>query len=78
MSSYYLCDYCMGNLSDPIWGMPKFQSLPIGECECDWQGHAEKKVMHDHHGRDGKRYDKPTQVCEHYVARRGEACTERT
>ena len=78
MSDYYLCDYCMGNLSDPIWNMPEFQSLPIGECECDWHGHIEKKIMHDHHGRGGKRYDEPKDVCEHYVARRREACTERT
>jgi len=28
------------------------------------------KVMHDHHGKGGKRYDKPKDVCEHYEPRR--------
>ena len=69
MSDYYLCDYCDNQHA-------KGNTYEWTEM-CD-VGEIEPKVMHDHHGKDGKRYDEPTQVCEHYIARRGEACTERT
>ena len=39
-------------------------------CEHTWPC-APKKVMHDG-------IEKPTDVCEHYERREGEACTERT
>ena len=75
MSSYYLCDYCKH------WRKwrPNYTGLE-GRCTITEKSGSLfcKQVMHDHHGRDGKRYDEPTQVCEHYLARRGEACTERT
>ena len=63
MSDFFLCDYCdnqhtKGNAYE-------WQEM------CD-AGEIEPKVMHDYHGKSGKRYDEPTQVCEHYLARRGD------
>ena len=62
MSNFYLCDTC-GN----------YRRIER-EYDCDgWcvAGGKPKKVMHDG-------IERPTDVCEHYVARIGEACTERT
>jgi hypothetical protein len=62
MSCYYLCDYCDNEAMD-VW-------LETCFCRARDMEHVAKKVMLDHHGKDGKRYEEPTDVCEHYVARR--------
>lgn len=69
MSDYYLCYEC-----------ENFRPIER-QFDCDgWcvAGGKPMKVMHDHHGRGGRRYDEPKDVCEYYVTRIGEACTERT
>lgn len=57
MSDYYLCDYC--------------DNQHVKENTYEWEemcdaGEIEPKVMHDHHGMGGRRYDEPMQVCEYY------------
>lgn len=62
ISNFFLCDYCRNNMMD-VW-------LETCLCRAKNMEHVPKKVMHD-----GTK--KPTDVCEHYVARRGDACTVR-
>ena len=69
ISCYYLCNYCAYD----CWKRTK----TFHEWSCH-KGESERKVMVDHHGRDGKRYDEQTDVCEHYKPREGGVCTERT
>ena len=57
MSDFYLCDYC-DNQHDKENAYEWTEMCNAGEIE--------PKVMHDHHGSGGKRYDEPTKVCEHY------------
>ena len=59
MSNFYLCDYCRKKIKD-------FGTDVL--CQHTWPC-APKKVMFDHHGKGGKRYDEPTDVCEHYESR---------
>jgi hypothetical protein len=60
MSSFYLCDYCDNCKQLWVWA---------NEVDCK-AGHDTAKVMYDHHGRDGKRYDEPTDVCKDYEQQR--------
>lgn len=62
MSNYYLCDYCGNKAGDSL-----FRANAV---KC-WKhpDNVPKKVMYDHHGKDGKRYDEPTDVCEEYEPR---------
>lgn len=60
ISNYYLCDYC------------KYQH--DRNTDYEWTelcnvGETEPKVMYDHHGKGGKRYDEPRDVCEHFEER---------
>lgn len=50
MSDFYLCDLCMGNLSDPAWGRQEYQAYRHDECECDWHGRTKKVTAHDDGG----------------------------
>ena len=65
MSNYFLCDQCERKLADApnhtVFCIAKYcGTIPVP-----------KLVMFDHHGKGGKRYDDPTDVCEH-VRPRGE------
>lgn len=59
MSNYYLCPHCAHYDG---------QSVVAGGyvyCTAGCNGYKlrQTRVMYDHHGRDGKRYDEPTDVC---------------
>lgn len=61
MSNFYLCD-AYANKSIDVW---------LDTCHCRAYGmeHVPKRAMYDYHGKDGKRYDEPKEVCEHYEPR---------
>lgn len=63
MSSFYLCDYCAKKMPAPSIGNLFYCKRGEGIYL------TELKVMHDHHGVDGKRYDEPKDICEHYEPR---------
>lgn len=57
MSNFYLCDFC------------RHQNVKGVNHKWTWScdaGEVEPKVMLDYHGRGGKRYDEPTDVCDKY------------
>ena len=57
ISNFFLCHYCANQHT-------KGNQYEWTEM-CD-AGEIEPKVMYDHHGVGGKRYDEPTDVCDHY------------
>jgi len=60
MSNFFLCDTCRN-----------YRRIER-EYDCDgWcvAGGKPNEVMYDYHGVGGRRYDEPTDVCEHYVAK---------
>ena len=61
ISNYFLCDTC-GNCKQ-LWEWAH-------EVDCK-AGHDTAKVMFDHHGKGGRRYDEPTDVCEHFKPKEG-------
>ena len=61
MSNYYLCPYCAHD--------SKRTRLVNGIACPSWRcvmGETEPRVMVDHHGIGGRRYDEPKDVCKHY------------
>ena len=60
MSNYYLCNYCAYD----HWERTK----TFHEWSCR-KGNPERKVMVDYHGKGGKRYDEPTEVCADFRPR---------
>lgn len=60
ISNYYLCAHC--DNCKQLWTWAK-------EVDCK-AGHDTAKVMVDHNGVGGKRYDEPTDVCKDYESRR--------
>lgn len=69
MSNYYLCDRCAREYPAYIDG----DEIP-DMCYCAFRGETnarlrQKRVMYDHHGRDGKRYDEPLDVCADFKRR---------
>ena len=67
ISNFYLCDYCKHYDGQSV------VAGGYGYCDVGCNGRGSnlkrKKVMYDYHGKDGKRYDEPTDVCEHYESR---------
>ena len=67
MSNYYLCDHCSHYAGQSV------VAGNYGYCDAGCNGYGsnlrKKRVMYDHHGRDGKRYDEPTDVCIDYEGR---------
>ena len=59
ISNYYLCELCENERQMWSWA---------NEVDCK-KGHDTPKVMFDHHGKGGKRYDNPTDVCADYRVR---------
>lgn len=59
MSNYYLCDICKNKRQLWPWA---------NEVDCE-AGIDTAKVMFDYHGKGGKRYDEPHDVCKHYEPR---------
>ena len=66
MSNYFLCDACDGKVADAPHHTVFCSALYCGAIA------VPKCVMFDHHGRGGKRYDDPTDVCRHYHRERSE------
>lgn len=66
MSNYYLCDLC----EHWIRWRPNYTGLD-GRCDKTEESGVlfAKRVMFDYHGKDGKRYDAPTDVCWQFKAR---------
>ena len=64
MSNYYLCDVCAR----------KMDGDHVNTCICvpSFPREHRKKVMFDHHGKGGKRYDEPRDVCRDFEPRRDE------
>ena len=60
MSSYYLCELCDNCRQMWAWA---------NEVDCK-ANHDTAKVMVDYHGKNGKRYDKPLDVCGDYIERK--------
>lgn len=59
MSNYFLCARC-----HHLLGLGGGDGDVMLRCNC---GETEPKVMVDHHGIDGIRYEKPTDVCPWYL-----------
>lgn len=61
MSNYYLCDCCESKVIDYVFD----------SCLCRAHGmeRMRKRVMVDYHGKGGKRYDEPTDVCADFKRR---------
>ena len=62
MSNCYLCDLC-ANMR---------HRLTPTTCACTEMGETRMRVMADHHGEGGVRYDDPRRVCGPFRPRREE------
>lgn len=62
MSHFYLCDHC-----DNMDSLVMFLDEHI---QCAELGVVKKRVMFDYHGKGGKRYDEPTDVCPVFKGRK--------
>lgn len=60
MSNYFLCAHCDNCV--------ELHELDRAVCCKRW--HLNAKIMFDHHGKDGKRYDEPRDVCIDFEPRR--------
>ena len=61
MSNFILCNYCKHQHNQFIDYTREDEMCNAGEME--------PKVMYDYHGKGGRRYDEPTDVCEKFERR---------
>ena len=67
MSNFYLCDRCKHYDGQSV------VAGTHGYCKAGCDGYGSnlrrKKVMYDYHGKGGKRYDEPLDVCPDFERR---------